>query len=171
MRGAVQLADSGLSTGSHSGIDVFFLRLKSDKCARMQRMDDQIRTLIAQACRDNPDLHHGDVAVYAQKLLDLAEFIICADRGAIQGFIAFYCNDLNSKMAFISFVLVTPEARGQGLARSLVQFVLSRAKSRGFTRCRLEVATKNEAAFALYRQMGFSPLEERAGKYLMEAEL
>lgn len=132
-------------------------------------MDEQIRSLISQACQDNPHLHVADVEAYTRKLLDLAEFIVCSDRGTIQGFVAFYCNDLKSRTAFITFVLVRPEARGQGLARSLVQFVLNRARSRGFCQCRLEVDINNEAALSLYRQMGFSTLEEREGKFLMQA--
>ncbi|MBV8049300.1 MAG: GNAT family N-acetyltransferase [Paludibacterium sp.] len=53
-------------------------------------------------------------------------------------------------------VYVTPDARGQGLARRLAEAAIARAKSLpGITRLLLGVHGTNHAAIALYRSLGF----------------
>jgi GNAT superfamily N-acetyltransferase len=56
---------------------------------------------------------------------------------------------------------VEPEARGRGVARSLVEAIADWARSQGATRLQLWVTESNTPATALYRRFGFAPTGER----------
>jgi ribosomal protein S18 acetylase RimI-like enzyme len=53
-------------------------------------------------------------------------------------------------------VFVSEEARGQGLARALLELATERALERGCRRMELDVNEANEAGLALYRSFGFT---------------
>jgi ribosomal protein S18 acetylase RimI-like enzyme len=50
---------------------------------------------------------------------------------------------------------VAPEARREGVGRTLVEAVAARARERGCRRVELDVNSENPAAMALYRSLGF----------------
>lgn len=60
---------------------------------------------------------------------------------------------------------VRVDARGHGVGRSLVQAVLTEAKTRSAQAVFLEVAQKNMAASRLYRGLGFSEVTIRERYY------
>jgi ribosomal protein S18 acetylase RimI-like enzyme len=61
----------------------------------------------------------------------------------------------------ISYLGVRPEARGHGLGRVLAARALQEAKSRRVHQVTLAVDRRNLPAWAMYRQLGFEPHEER----------
>lgn len=124
-----------------------------------------------QARQENRFVEDVDFETYLAKLGDRAEVLSVSHADRCRGLVAFYANDHATKQAFITLVLVAPGDRGAGLGRSLVACVLELVKRRGFTSCRLEVATGNTAAHAMYRQLGFHAVEHRAGKDLLEIQL
>jgi ribosomal-protein-alanine acetyltransferase len=65
----------------------------------------------------------------------------------------------------IQTVTVAPEARRQGLARTLLLQLLNEARRRGAQELFLEVRIDNEPAQALYRELGFEVLSLRKGYY------
>jgi ribosomal-protein-alanine acetyltransferase len=65
----------------------------------------------------------------------------------------------------IQTVTVAPEARRQGLARTLLLQLLNEARRRGVEELFLEVRIDNEPAQALYRELGFEVLSVRKGYY------
>jgi ribosomal-protein-alanine N-acetyltransferase len=112
-----------------------------------------------------------DLETYITKLGDKAEIVSDIVPGRCRGFVAFYCNDLTTRRAYITLVLVHPDDRGSGVGRALVDAVLALAKSRGFVACALEVSKTNEAAYGLYTDRGFRPVGDRGGKQLLEIDL
>lgn len=132
-----------------------------------------IRSLILdeQARQGNRFVDQVDVEAYLTKLGDKAEVLSDEVEGRCRGFVAFYCNDRETRQAFITLVLVDPRDRGLGIASALVRCALELAKRRGFTTCRLEVAKDNDAAQAMYRRLGFQAIEDRAHKDLLEIGL
>jgi ribosomal protein S18 acetylase RimI-like enzyme len=54
---------------------------------------------------------------------------------------------------------------------SRVSIVIDLTKKRGFKVCRLEVFKENGVAIKVYESMGFSTIEDRSDKYLMEAQV
>lgn len=124
-----------------------------------------------QARQQNRFVEGVDFETYLAKLGERAEILSVANGARCRGLVAYYANDQASKQAFITLVLVAPDARGLGLGRSLVACVLDIVKRRGFTSCRLEVAADNAAAQAMYLQLGFRAVGHRAGKDLLEVHI
>ena len=93
---------------------------------------------------------------YIEKLKINAEILSHHVRGSCAGFVAFYCNADDKKLAFITLVLVSPEFRGLKISKCLVSAVLSLARARGFSQCALEVKAGNQSAISLYKELGFT---------------
>jgi [ribosomal protein S18]-alanine N-acetyltransferase len=62
-------------------------------------------------------------------------------------------------------VSVVPDARRQGLGRTLLRRFVDDAKRMGAEQVFLEVRTSNEPAIALYRSESFAPIARRTGYY------
>ena len=136
-------------------------------------LPEPVRALILeeQARQQGRFLPGVDLEVYLAKLGARAEIVAEAGEGRCRGVVAFYCDDAESRRAFISLVLVDPRERGRGLGRTLVTRALDVARSRGCTACALEVTDGNAAAQALYHALGFHPIESRGGRHLLETAL
>jgi GNAT superfamily N-acetyltransferase len=67
--------------------------------------------------------------------------------------------------AWLEDVFVTEEARRSGLGRALVLGAIDRAEQRNCRRIELDVDDVNEAAHALYQDLGFA--EKHGGSALM----
>lgn len=136
-------------------------------------LDPSIRTLILdeQARQGHRFIEGVDLDAYLDKLDARAEFVTEMDGERCRGVVAFYCNDWSARHAFITLVLVDPRDRGQGLGRTLVARALAVCRERGFLTCGLEVRRDNAAALALYRALGFVPVEEHGSRWRMEARL
>lgn len=136
-------------------------------------LPDPISALIReeQARQNGLFVEHVDLDAYLAKLAERAEIVSDCMDGRCRGLVAYYCNDLATRQAFITLVLVAPADRGAGLGTALVGCVLNIARQRGFASCRLEVARRNQGAFDLYRAQGFGVIDEGADRYLLEIGL
>jgi ribosomal-protein-alanine N-acetyltransferase len=72
--------------------------------------------------------------------------------------------------AEILTLAVLPKFRRRGVARRLLTSVGERASAIGCERLLLEVAQDNEAAYALYRRLGFVDIARRPAYYRRSAE-
>jgi GNAT superfamily N-acetyltransferase len=61
---------------------------------------------------------------------------------------------------YLEDLYVTPEARGGGVGKALLQHLAGLAVERGCTRFEWSVLDWNEKAIAFYRSMGAEPMEE-----------
>ena len=109
--------------------------------------------------------------VYLRKLGSGAEIAAHSEGGRCRGAVAFYCNDAVGKTAFISLIVVDPRDRNRGLGEMLVGYVMATARKRGFAACRLEVQRDNGPARALYASRGFTVVEQRGDRELLEVTL
>ena len=89
-------------------------------------------------------------------------------RGRIVANISFYANDLVSRAAFITQVIVDPSWQGHGLGTRLLAMCEARCVSLGMRSLRLEVRRDNEGAYRLYCRAGFNKYGETTNGYLME---
>lgn len=112
-----------------------------------------------------------NASTYWDKIKNKAEFNVHVVNGEYAGFVAFYCNNEQTKESFITLIMVSPEFRGKKIGAGLVDYVLSVSKSRGFSVCSLEVKKKNKSAISLYQIKGFSISEEREDTFIMKKYL
>lgn len=70
----------------------------------------------------------------------------------------------------VQTLVVAPTARGNGIGERLLVELLAAAASCQCTLCHLEVRSDNEAAIALYKKHGFTPISRRLGYYGGEAD-
>lgn len=83
--------------------------------------------------------------------------------GELLGFTQLYrsfCSVEMTELIYLYDLFVTPAARRQGVARSLMQAAREYASSRGAGRLQLETAITNLAGQALYEQLGWQRDEE-----------
>jgi ribosomal protein S18 acetylase RimI-like enzyme len=134
---------------------------------------DEIRRLIReeQARQANRFIEAPDLDAYLDKLDTHAEILSVTHGARCRGFVAYYCNDQATRQAFITLVLVAPDARGTGLGKALVLGVIEVCRRRGFTTCRLEVRDDNTAACAMYRSLGFAAAGQRGAAQIMERKI
>ncbi|MBT2620795.1 GNAT family N-acetyltransferase [Chryseobacterium sp. ISL-6] len=62
------------------------------------------------------------------------------------------------KYAYLGFMFVKPEYRGQGINQSIVDKLIEWSKEKGMYEIRLDVYDKNESAVKAYEKAGFEPL-------------
>lgn len=67
--------------------------------------------------------------------------------------------------AELMLVAVTPEARGEGIGRLLLNGAMTESRRRGADRMFLEVRANNDGAMALYKAAGFEIVGRRANYY------
>ncbi|WP_444989152.1 GNAT family N-acetyltransferase [Halomonas mongoliensis] len=105
---------------------------------------------------------------YVDKLLQHSELLIRSQGGRCLGVLALYCNNWRSRKAFISLLVVSPEARGRGIAVDLLNQACRTVRARDFLCLGIEVSPENRAALACYSRFGFSSCGIRNGLISME---
>lgn len=92
---------------------------------------------------------------YAKKIAHKATRFEAWSGGTLIGLIAVYCNDQNSRVAFITSVSVLREWTGKGIAAHLLNQCIEHARTIGMQQISLEVANSNAHAIHLYKKIGF----------------
>lgn len=106
--------------------------------------------------RDFLSLSDFEIEGYLSKIDSLSIFEKYYIENKLAGFVSFYCNNEESKEAFITMVLVDESYRGKGIAQKLIIEVIDIIKEQGFLKCNLEVKADNVNATKLYSKIGFS---------------
>jgi ribosomal protein S18 acetylase RimI-like enzyme len=97
-----------------------------------------------------------DLPEYSHKITSKAERFEAWSTDRLVGLVAAYCNDMNTRIAYITSVSVLQEWTGKGIARRLVDDCVDHARGIGMTRIALEVFSDNLPAIRLYEGRGFS---------------
>jgi ribosomal protein S18 acetylase RimI-like enzyme len=75
-------------------------------------------------------------------------------------------NNLRPGQIELTYIGVAPEARGQGLGKTILAAFVESARAAGYTSVALSVETDNPAALALYTKFGFTITQTfREGRY------
>ena len=85
----------------------------------------------------------------------LGAFVLDAREGADYARIPWRVDAAPGAVAVLHLLVVSPAARGQGVARALVRAAADEARSRGAEALRLDVFSNNTPARALYQALGF----------------
>jgi ribosomal protein S18 acetylase RimI-like enzyme len=106
-------------------------------------------------CYEQNGLFVPNVDEYLEKIMNQASFLFSYSGRNCRGFIAYYDNDLENIVGYITMVLVAPNWRGRGIGKELVRYALRMLKKSGFKICGLEVDRHNYKAISLYSSLGF----------------
>jgi ribosomal protein S18 acetylase RimI-like enzyme len=118
-------------------------------------------TSIRQLTRDEQVRQGGtllrgvDLDAYLDRILARAEFAVLSREGKCVGFCAFYTYDSALDSAFITLFLMAPSVRRTGLARGMLEAVVSSSLQRGFRYLTLRVRDDNMPAIRFYLGQGF----------------
>ena len=122
---------------------------KNPECIKLVRRQLHIN-------RDFLPLSDSEIESYLSKIDSLSIFNKYYIENNLAGFVSFYCNNEESKEAFITLVLVDESYRGMSIAQKLIIEVIDIIKEQGFLKCNLEVKADNVNATKLYSKIGFS---------------
>lgn len=100
------------------------------------------------------------------KFANYAQVAAAYKEDKLAGYVAFYCNNLETKTAFISIIVVKKEYQGCGIGSQLYSSVIQTLRDKSFTHLNLEVAKLNTSAINFYEDKGFIKIEERDTSYI-----
>lgn len=92
---------------------------------------------------------------YARKIESKATRFEAWSDGTLVGLVAAYCNDQESRIAYITSVSVLRAWTGKGIAARLMSQCIEHAKASGMRQISLEVGGDNAPAIKLYKKSGF----------------
>lgn len=107
----------------------------------------------------------------SKKFSENAKFIVCKEKAKVLGFVAYYCNNYETRCAFVSMIIVIAEVAGKGIGSRLMDQVFIDAKDSGMVRVELEVAKENYRAIAFYKKLNFLEKETRENSLILSKEL
>jgi len=133
--------------------------------------DELIKFLVKLNNEEKGGLLSVDIENYVDKIQKFATIITIFKKGEIGAFIAFYENDKNRKMAYLTMIGVSKECKHQGYGKSLLELSINEIKKKGFELYSLEVKEDNFKAIKLYEKFGFRSIGVGQGKVNMEKHL
>lgn len=96
-----------------------------------------------------------EINSYAKKIASKGTRFEAWSGGTLIGLVATYCNDRETRIAYITSVSVTHEWFGQGIAAQLLTHCIDHAKTMGMQQISLDVSPANLPAIKLYEKAGF----------------
>jgi putative acetyltransferase len=98
----------------------------------------------------------AEFAMILDSLVATKSFYVVETDGRVRAFYRLSRQEGRAKhvVSFATFA-VAPAARGSGLAREIIDYVVSRLQSDGITRVELTVEADNPRAYRFYTKLGF----------------
>lgn len=120
---------------------------KTDVIGILQRLDDYFHPPLSSRV---------DLDAYSEKLLSSSSIEYLLSEGKeIAGLIAYYCNDTENKIAYITYTGLLPEYHGKGMAGKLLDTCISRCVLQNMRMIIVCADEMNEKAIGLYKSRGF----------------
>jgi ribosomal protein S18 acetylase RimI-like enzyme len=100
-----------------------------------------------------------NLSEFALKIYDHAVTFESHINGELVALASMYCNDRETKRAFINHICVLEPYRGLGISKVLIEACLQFANKELFSSVMLEVSKENAVAKNLYQNFGFAVQE------------
>lgn len=104
----------------------------------------------------------------AIKFGKFAYVVIMKNELECVGYAAMYCNDIISKNAFLSMIVIKRIYHGNKYGTCLLEQIEKKAITEGMVSITLKVAKKNVNAIEFYSRRGYSKIEEEKNNYTMK---
>ncbi|MDZ5811382.1 ribosomal protein S18-alanine N-acetyltransferase [Halorubrum sp. AD140] len=132
---------------------------------RVERADLLGVVRIERACFSDPWPYDA-----FERLLDEPGFLVAERGGGVVGYVvADATPNYGRDIGHVKDLAVHPDARGEGLGRTLLRSALSRLYAGDVAVVRLEVRESNAVARSLYADEGFEPIR-RVSNYYRDGE-
>lgn len=112
-----------------------------------------------------------DIPNYVDKIQRHATILTISENDELKAFIAFYANDNNKEVAFLTMLAVCKESWRLGYGKRLLELSVNQIQEKGYNLYRLEVKADNSKAIKLYEAYGFVAAEVENGILTMEKHL
>lgn len=119
------------------------------------------------------DNSHGiqNIDNYIEKVSKLARIIAAYDNEQVIGFIAFYANNYDEKIAYLTQGLVIKDYQKCNIGKKLFKACEVVCKKEGFKYLKLEVNKDNINAIGFHSHYGFVKKEEKENSFYMVKEI
>jgi ribosomal protein S18 acetylase RimI-like enzyme len=111
------------------------------------------------------------VPEYAEKLVSHAARFEAWQHGILVGLIAAYCNDRESRGAYITSVSVLADLQRHGVGACLLRRCLEYLIDQEFKYVELQVDSRNDKAIRLYERFGFQAVRADGQATIMSLKL
>ena len=101
---------------------------------------------------------------YSSKICRFSVCVVAWHENHIVGLSSAYCNDLKTRIGFLTLIAVARDFRCQGLATDLLNETIRVAKSKKMEKLILETNINNKRAISLYIKRGFKVVEDEPKK-------
>lgn len=98
---------------------------------------------------------------YSEKIVKNGVVLLSIKEAMDVGIIAFYANNLENNIAYITLLGILPSFQSLGIGQQLLEESYSIAKNEGMLNMRLEVYYKNLKALYFYKKNGFIETGEK----------
>ena len=105
-----------------------------------------------------------DLRQYAEKILNNAILLVDVVGEDIVGMVVLYCNDENTKKAYIPLVGVLPVYQHRGIASRLMKGAIAFVREQGYKL--IGIHSNNMVAVHLYSKLGFTVKDDSERKYM-----
>ncbi|WP_242091625.1 GNAT family N-acetyltransferase [Aestuariivivens sediminicola] len=116
-------------------------------------------------------LFDSSVEDYCDKILKHATIVSIYKLGHIKAFIAYYDNNKESLIGYLSMLAVHPDYQDKGYGKQLMHMAIDALRKLNFKHFDLEVDVSNKKAIALYSKFGFELIRLASGKKYMRRNL
>ena len=117
--------------------------------------EEWVSFLMASSMDFQPPLTHlVDVSAYGQKLRERGRVLVARVGSDPVGAAAFYCNDMESRVAYLSYLYVVVGRRSKGLGQVLLRRACEISREAGMAKMRVQTSVGNQAMH-LYEREGF----------------
>lgn len=111
------------------------------------------------------------ISELAKKFSDSAMFVIAKINNDVAGFTAFYCNDIKTKIAYLSMIIIVERYKGKGIGRLLLNNCIDLCNKYEMSKLRLEVNVNNNTAIKFYLKNGFTHIGNKDKSYYFEKNI
>jgi D-cysteine desulfhydrase len=134
---------------------------------------EDARALVRTNGEDLLEPHSQPVELdaYMDRLLRRGNVLLRLCEGTVVSLVAYCANDLGTRVACISLVLVSDKSRHKGVVRELLDRVHLQARKCGMRAIQLHVHPGNASALRLYLELGYCPRAVESGKLLLRRRL